>query len=136
MKDGVIISHREGCARGLASNHGDPEHLWNQLGTGYTMNGFRKAVQAAMKGGGVTTTPNTEKPATGGTGATVKPYLVRVTIPDLYIRKGPGTNYGKNGFIKPGVYTIVEERTGAGASKWGKLKSGAGWISLDYAKKA
>lgn len=135
MKDGVIISHREGCARGLASNHGDPEHLWNQLGTGYTMNGFRKAVQAAMKGGGVTTTPNTEKPATGGTGATVKPYLVRVTIPDLYIRKGPGTNYGKNGFIKPGVYTIVEERTGAGASKWGKLKSGAGWISLDYAKR-
>lgn len=135
MKDGVIISHREGCARGLASNHGDPEHLWNQLGTGYTMNGFRKAVQAAMKGGGVTTTPNTEKPATGGTGGTVKPYLVRVTIPDLYIRKGPGTNYGKNGFIKPGVYTIVEERTGAGASKWGKLKSGAGWISLDYAKK-
>ena len=92
--------------------------------------------KAAMKGGGVTTTPNTEKPATGGTGATVKPYLVRVTIPDLYIRKGPGTNYGKNGFIKPGVYTIVEERTGAGASKWGKLKSGAGWISLDYAKKA
>lgn len=66
----------------------------------------------------------------------MKPYLVRVTIPDLYIRKGPGTNYGKNGFIKPGVYTIVEERTGAGASKWGKLKSGAGWISLDYAKKA
>ena len=136
MKDGVIISHREGCARGLASNHGDPEHLWNQLGTGYTMNGFRKAVQADMKGGGVTTTPNAEKPTTGGTGATVKPYLVRVTIPDLYIRKGPGTNYGKNGFIKPGVYTIVEERTGAGASKWGKLKSGAGWISLDYAKKA
>lgn len=113
MKDGVIISHREGCARGLASNHGDPEHLWNQLGTGYTMNGFRKAVQADMKGGGVTTTPNAEKPTTGGTGATVKPYLVRVTIPDLYIRKGPGTNYGKNGFIKPGVYTIVEERTGA-----------------------
>lgn len=132
MKDGVIISQREGCARGLASNHGDPEHLWNQLGTGYTMNGFRKAVQAAMK----TTALNTEKPAMGGTGATVKPYLVRVTIPDLYIRKGPGANYGKNGFIKPGVYTIVEERTGAGASKWGKLKSGAGWISLDYAKKA
>jgi hypothetical protein len=134
MKDGVIISHKEGCARGVASNHGDPEHLWNQLGTGYTMNGFRKAVQAAMKGGGVTTTPNTGNATTGGTGATVKPYLVRVTISDLYIRKGPGTNYGKNGFIKPGVYTIVAESTGAGAIKWGKLKSGAGWISLDYAK--
>ena len=84
----------------------------NQLGTGYTMNGFRKAVQAAMQGGGVTTTPSTEKPATGGTGATVKPYLVQVTISDLYIRKGPGTNYGKNGFIKPGVYTIVAESNG------------------------
>ena len=72
--------------------------------------------------------------ATDGAGATVEPYLVRVTISDLYIRKGPGTNYGKNGFIKPGVYTIVAESNGTGASKWGKLKSGAGWISLDYAK--
>ena len=36
--DGVIISHREGHARGIASNHGDPEHLWNGLGMGYTMN--------------------------------------------------------------------------------------------------
>lgn len=135
MKDGVIISHKEGCARGVASNHGDPEHLWNQLGTGYTMNGFRKAVQAAMNGSGVVTTPSTENATTGGTGATVTPYLVRVTISDLYIRKGPGTNYGKNGFIKPGVYTIVAESTGTGATKWGKLKSGAGWISLDYAKR-
>lgn len=61
-------------------------------------------------------------------------YLVRVTISDLYIRKGPGTNYRKNRFIKPGVYTIVAESTRAGATKWGKLKIGAGWISLDYAK--
>ena len=34
-----------------------------------------------------------------------------------------------------GVYTIVEEKTGTGATKWGKLKSGAGWISLDYVRK-
>ena len=32
-------------------------------------------------------------------------------------------------------YTIVAESNGAGATKWGKLKSGAGWISLDYCKK-
>ena len=49
--DGVIISHKEGHARGIASNHGDPEHLWTQLGMGYTMDGFRKAVRAAMEGG-------------------------------------------------------------------------------------
>ena len=49
LADGVIISHREGHARGIASNHGDPEHLWNGLKMGYTMDGFRKAVAAAMK---------------------------------------------------------------------------------------
>ena len=50
LADGVVISHREGCARGIASNHGDPEHLWAQLGLGYTMDGFRKAIRAAMAG--------------------------------------------------------------------------------------
>jgi hypothetical protein len=48
LADGVIISHREGHARGIASDHGDPEHLWNGLKMGYTMDGFRKAVAAAM----------------------------------------------------------------------------------------
>lgn len=59
---------------------------------------------------------------------------VRVIIPDLNIRKGPGTNFDKTGkFIPPGVYTIVEIQNGTGSkSGWGKLKSGAGWISLDF----
>lgn len=48
MKKGVIISHKEGCDMGWASNHGDPEHLWKQVGLGYTMDGFRKAVKTAM----------------------------------------------------------------------------------------
>ena len=68
--------------------------------------------------------------------ATATSYLVKVTTDVLNIRKGPGTNYGTNGDIRDkGVYTIVAESDGPGASKWGKLKSGAGWISLDYAKK-
>ena len=50
LADGVVISHREGHSRGIASNHGDPEHLWTQLGMGYTMDSFRKAVKAAMGG--------------------------------------------------------------------------------------
>ena len=49
IADGVIISHAEGHNRGIASNHGDPEHLWRQLGMGYTMEGFRKDVKAVMK---------------------------------------------------------------------------------------
>ena len=57
------------------------------------------------------------------------PFLVRVDIDDLYIRKGPGTKYKSKGFIKPGVYTIVKKD-----GDWGKLKSGKGWICLDYAK--
>lgn len=48
LADGVIVSHKEGHARGIATNHGDPEHLWTQLGTSYTMDTFRKAVKAEM----------------------------------------------------------------------------------------
>lgn len=48
MADGVVISHREGHGRGIASNHGDPEHFWNGLSMGYSMNGFRLAVREAM----------------------------------------------------------------------------------------
>lgn len=72
----------------------------------------------------------------GSTATTFTPYLVKVTTSVLNIRKGAGTSYGTNGSIRDmGVYTIVEEANGAGATKWGKLKSGAGWISLDYTKK-
>lgn len=64
-------------------------------------------------------------------------YLVQVTADSLNIRKGAGTNYAISGVIKnKGIYTIVEESSGAGSTKgWGKLKSGAGWISLDFVKK-
>ena len=64
------------------------------------------------------------------------PYKVRVNTDYLNIRKGAGTNYDKVGTITDGgIYTITEEAKGTGATKWGKLKSGAGWISLDYCKK-
>ena len=63
------------------------------------------------------------------------PYTVRITVTDLRIRKGPGTNNAATGYIKPGIYTIVSEATGQGAALWGKLKSGAGWVALDFCKK-
>ena len=64
-------------------------------------------------------------------------YMVKVSIPDLNIRKGPGMDYARTGeFTGIGVFTIVEETQGVGASKWGLLKSYQkkrdGWISLDY----
>ena len=64
------------------------------------------------------------------------PYKVKVSVPNLNIRTGPGTDYARTGrFTGIGVFTIVEEADGRGASKWGRLKSGSGWISLDYAEK-
>ena len=45
-----IISHREGNALGIASAHGDPEHLWKGLNMNYSMDQFRKDVAAKMEG--------------------------------------------------------------------------------------
>lgn len=69
--------------------------------------------------------------------AVSKEFKVRVNITNLRIRKGPGTNYDPTGnYTGKGVFTIVEEKAGTGSTAgWGKLKSGAGWISLDFAEK-
>lgn len=62
---------------------------------------------------------------------TNKDYKVKVTANALNIRAGAGTKYKVTGVITDkGVYTIVET-----SGKWGKLKSGKGWIHLDYVKK-
>lgn len=303
LGNGVIVSHKEGCKRGIASNHGDPEHLWTQLGLPYTMNTFRAAVKATMGGGaaapsgvsgtkimgaavataeqmaayikakntnvaqsvldmvplylsegaaegvrgdiafaqscletgnfgfagsavtleqnnfcGMGVTANSmkgnsfdtpqlgiraqvqhlkayasteplkgecidprfkyvvrgcaevvewlgqkENPqgkgwatgagygekitailkailATAGAAAPAPaavPFLVKVSISDLRIRSGPGTDTAATGkFTGIGVFTITEVKDGLGSAKgWGRLKSGAGWISLDYVTK-
>lgn len=58
-------------------------------------------------------------------------YKVKVTASALNIRKGPGTKYAITGVIKDkGTYTITKT-----SGTWGYLKSGKGWISLNYTKK-
>lgn len=60
-----------------------------------------------------------------------KSYIVKVTSNNLTIRSGAGTNFAVTGYIKDkGCYTIIDESNG-----WGKLKSGAGWINLNYTTK-
>lgn len=60
-----------------------------------------------------------------------QPYIVKVTADALNIRVGAGVNYTVKGTIKKGgAYTIVEEQNG-----FGRLKSGAGWIALQYTQK-
>ena len=60
--------------------------------------------------------------------------MVRVSIPDFNIRNGAGTNTAKTGkYTGVGAVTIMEVKEGKGSDVgWGRLKSGAGWISLDY----
>lgn len=72
----------------------------------------------------------------GASAPAFQSYMVRVAISNLNIRRGPGTNYARTGqYTGVGSFTIVEESTGQGAAKWGRLKSGVGWISLDFCTK-
>ena len=81
----------------------------------------------------VTNTVNNNPPKT----QTSDVIRVKIDSPNLNIRKGPGTNYDKTGsFTGKGTFTIVDIQPGIGSKNgWGKLKSGAGWISLDYTKR-
>ncbi len=65
-------------------------------------------------------------------------YQVRVAVLALNVRSGAGTTPAVvKTLIKndKDVYTIVEEADGPGASKWGRRKSGIGWVALDYVQK-
>lgn len=59
---------------------------------------------------------------------------VKVEVPNLNIRKGPGKDYDRTGkFTGSGVFEITEKKPGKGSEKgWGKLVSEEGWISLDF----
>ena len=61
----------------------------------------------------------------------IQSYKVKIMVDALNIRAGAGTEYKINGCIRDyGVYTIVDEQNG-----FGKLKSGQGWICLEYTKR-
>ena len=74
-----------------------------------------------------------KQPSAAPTGGV--PYLVETTCDYLYIRKKPKKGAKVTGSIQEKAgkklkYTIVEEKKG-----WGRLKSGIGWISLNYTRK-
>jgi hypothetical protein len=80
--------------------------------------------------------PDGKKVYTPKTSVSV-PFLVRMKIRDLNIHTGPGTDHAKTGqYTGIGVFTIVEVADGKGSDAgWGRLKSGAGWCSLDFCEK-
>ena len=105
-------------------------------------NGVSTAKIAEAIANGIETATGTVKATTTTQAATPEPapaepqsnavsYTVKITASTLNVRDGAGTGYKVNTTVKKGgVYTIVEEKNG-----WGKLKSGAGWISLSYTQK-
>ena len=148
LADGVIISHKEAHARGLASNHGDPEHLWSKFGL--TMDGFRAEVAKRMSSATATyrvlageyskaddAKMQARKLLAAGFAAIVlddagnelplqRTGMVQVQS-SLRIRSGPGTGYAVTGRLKNNDrVTVTEEKNG-----WGRLQQG-GWVSLDY----
>ncbi len=92
--------------------------------------GYGEAYYKKYAGGQQAAVPQEKPQAAAGV-----PFKVKVDILDLNIRTGAGTNYAKTGeHTGKGVFTIVEVKAGKGSTAgWGRLKSGAGWISLDYA---
>ena len=120
--DMVITVHRWFANKSCPGNW-----LYSRLG--------KLASEVTKQLGGTKTEGSAKSPT--ATSKAKMPYKVQVDITDLNIRKGPGTNYAKTGkYTGKGVFTITEEKSGKGSDKgWGKLKSGAGWIALDYAKR-
>lgn len=120
-----ILCHSEGYKKGIASNHSDVMHWFPKHGK--SMETFRKDVADLLKDPKEVETPESKNEFT--------PYLVKITASVLNVRAGAGVSYRVNTTVKRGgVYTIVGEKMN-GSTKWGKLKSGAGWISLNYCKK-
>lgn len=98
----------------------------------HTWDAFKKAIAEEPGQTGTGPEPDTASTEEAGTVESVKgvPYIVTTTCDVLRIRSGPGTGYQVVGRIseaagKKKQYTIIEEKNG-----WGRLKSGAGWISL------
>ena len=49
LEDGVIETHKSAHDKGYASNHGDPNHLFDQLQMGYTLDDFRNLVAEKLE---------------------------------------------------------------------------------------
>lgn len=120
------MNHLNGCNmtvhRDFAAKACPGDYLYNRMAD------IANKVNAKLGSGTAAVTPPApEKVVTSATGS----YIVRITASTLNVRKGPGTNYAVATTVKKGqAYTIVETKNG-----WGKLKSGAGWISLAYTQR-
>jgi len=122
-----VLQHYDVCAKNCPSQI-RAKDMWEE---------FKRQIQSGGSGDNETVSPYGKGAVQFRESLPSDTYRVKVSIPDLHIRKGPGTNHRKqSGFTGTGIFTIVEESVGQGAAKWGLLKSYQknrdGWISLDY----
>lgn len=114
-----IVSHQEAYKKGYGSNHGDCDHWLKKFGK--DMDWFRSEVSKRL---------NKEEVPKKDTTKEFKSYKVKIKVASLNVRDGAGTKYKVNEVVHKGeVFTIVSEVKGSSVT-WGKLKSGAGYISL------
>lgn len=99
-----IDSHNEGGKKGIASNHGDPEHYWRGLGMKYTMDGFRKDVKAAM-GDAVKVTVS--KPSTPSKPSKPNTAKTQIAVDGSW---GPATTRAAQKVFKTTVDSIVSNQ--------------------------
>lgn len=123
------------CEGGFMDGTDDYKYITSDAGqTAYAKavaEGLIEFLDLKKKKTTTTKKPAATKPATTKNDKDDTSFKVRVTANSLRIRKGPGMDYATVNYINDkGVYTIVETKDG-----WGKLKSGAGWISLNYTKR-
>ena len=139
IKVGDVIKLKEGAT--YSSGKSIPSWVFKTTLYAREIRSSGQVVFSTQKTGAVTGVVNSDQivvesssstaSTSSSTTATSTSYLVRITASALNIRKGPGTSYSVVGCIRDkGIYTIVAEQNG-----WGKLKSGAGWISLSYTSK-
>ena len=113
----VVSSHDEGRRLGVSTAHVDPTHIWDKYG--WTMDGFRKDVKAAMAGITVDT-PTEEK---------ISYYRVRKTWADAKSQLGAyeklenakaNCPYGYSVFDESGkvIYSNTEKVTGTQTSEF------------------
>lgn len=63
-------------------------------------------------------------------------YRIKVNVPALNCRQGPGMGYGVNRVLFSGeTYGVTEEKKDSAGNSWGKLKEVNGWCALRYTKK-
>lgn len=99
----------------------------------YNAEKMANAIVKGITGQTVAETPSYSSPTAGSNdGVTPVHYLVRIKASTLNVRRDHSASSAISTTVKKGdVYTIVGEYRN-GSTLWGKLKSGAGWISLAY----